>query len=256
MLDEGMLDVPDLPDGTPSPVSRAFALHITSSLPTGWIASRGGPALASADTLTIDVVGRGGHASEPYRTRDPIPVACEIVQALQTMVTRTVNVFEPAVVTVASISAGTTNNVIPDRARIVGTIRAVSESTRSTVHAHIKRVADGVASAHGLQVSVSIDDGYPVTVNDRDDVTRVLDVARRVAGKHQVVEMPNPVMGAEDFSYVLQRVPGSMAFLGATPLDGDPATAAPNHSTKVVFDERAMVTGIATYAAVALDTLR
>jgi hippurate hydrolase len=255
MLDEGLLDVPALPDGTPSPVSRAFALHITSSLPTGWLASRGGPALASADTLTIDVVGQGGHASEPFRTRDPIPVACEIVQALQTMLTRTINVFEPAVVTVASISAGTTDNVIPDRARILGTIRSVSESTRSTVHAHAKRVAAGVAGAHGLTADVTIEEGYPVTVNDRDDAAHVLDVARRVTGPRQVVEMLNPVMGAEDFSYVLQRVPGSMMFLGGTPLDGNPATAAPNHSTKVIFDEQAMVTGIATYAAVALDAL-
>jgi len=255
MLDEGLLDVPPLADGTPSPVGQAFALHITSSLPSGWLATRGGPLMASADTLRIEIVGRGGHASEPFRTLDPIPVACEIVQALQTMITRRIDVFDPAVVTVAHIAAGTTDNVIPERAQILGTIRAVSESTRSSVHAGISRVAEGIAAAHGMAAEVTIDAGYPVTVNDSGNAMHALDVARTVAGGDRVVTLPNPIMGAEDFSYVLQRVPGAMVFLGGTPEGIDPAAAAPNHSSRVLFDESAMVTGIATYAAVALDAL-
>lgn len=255
MLDEGLLDVPPLPDGTSSPVQSAFALHITSTLPTGWLTCRGGPAMASADTLRIDVIGKGGHASEPFRANDPIPVACEIVQALQTMITRSIDVFDPAVVTVAKISAGTTDNVIPERANILGTIRTVSESTRTKVHAGISRVAEGVAAAHGLEAVVTIDAGYPVTVNDHDHARHMLDVARTVAGDSHVVQLPNPIMGAEDFSYVLQQLPGTMMFLGGTPDGVNPAKAAPNHSTKVMFDEQAMVTGIATYAGVALDAL-
>ena len=132
MLDEGLLDVAPLADGTPSPVTGAFALHITSTLPTGWVSSRGGPIMASADRFIIDVVGRGGHASEPFRALDPIPIACEIVQAIQMMVTRSIDVFDPSVVTVGRISAGTTNNIIPETAEIEGTIRTVSESTRTT----------------------------------------------------------------------------------------------------------------------------
>jgi amidohydrolase len=255
MLDEGLLEVPPLADGTPSPVTAAFALHITSMLPTGWLTCRGGPTMASADTLHLTITGKGGHASEPFRAVDPIPVACEIVQALQTMVTRTIDVFDPCVVTVGRITAGTTDNVIPESAHIEGTIRAVSEATRRRVHGNISRVAEGIATAHGVTSSVEIEIGYPVTVNDDGFAGNALALAQLVAGTDKVLELPHPIMGAEDFSYVLQRVPGSMMFLGGTPPEVDPATAAPNHSNHVVFDEQAMATGIAMYAAVALDRL-
>ena len=255
MLEEGLLDVPALADGTPSPVTGAFALHITSSLPSGFLGSRGGAIMASADRLVITITGKGGHASEPYRAIDPIPVACEMVQALQLMVTRSIDVFDPAVVTVGRISAGTTNNVIPETAEIEGTIRAVSESTRSKVHAGIRRVVEGIAAAHNCAVEVDVEAGYPVTVNDLDFAERALATAREVAGGDHVVRFPNPIMGAEDWSYVLQQVPGSMMFLGGTPEGQNPATAPPNHSNRVMFDEPAMVTGIATYTAVALRHL-
>jgi hippurate hydrolase len=211
--------------------------------------------MASADTLTIEVVGRGGHASEPFRARDPIPVACEIVQALQTMVTRSIDVFDPSVVTIGRITAGTTDNVIPESAQILGTIRAVSEATRHKVHDNVRRVADGVAAAHGLEASVHIEVGYPVTVNDAAFADRALGIAEAVAGPERVLRLPHPIMGAEDFSYVLQRVPGTMMFLGGTPPELDPALAPPNHSNRVHFDEQAMVNGIATYAAIALEAL-
>lgn len=255
MLDEGLLDLPLRADGSESPVTGAYALHISANLPSGWIASKGGPAMASADTLHIKVTGRGGHASQPHAALDPIPVACEIVQALQTMVTRTIDVFDPSVVTVAHITAGTTNNVIPETASIEGTIRAVSERTRSKVRDGIRRVAEGVAAAHDAQVEVEFRDGYPVTVNNPGSAQFSLGVARDVLGGQQVVEMPNPVMGAEDFSYVLNRVPGSMMFLGGTPLDRDLSKAAPNHSNRVYFDEGAMVDGMAVYAAMAIRHL-
>ena len=225
MLEEGLLDVPALADGTPSPVTGAFALHITSSLPSGYLGSRGGAIMASADRLVITVTGKGGHASEPYRAIDPIPVACEMVQALQLMVTRSIDVFDPAVVTVGRISAGTTNNVIPETAEIEGTIRAVSESTRAKVHAGIRRVVDGIAAAHNCAAEVDVEAGYPVTVNDPDFAERALATAREVAGGDHVVRFPNPIMGAEDWSYVLQQVPGSMMFLGGTPEGQNPATA-------------------------------
>jgi hippurate hydrolase len=255
MLDEGLLDVPTLADGTPSPVTGAFALHITSALPSGWLSARGGPTMASADTIMIDIVGKGGHASEPHRTIDPIPVACEVVQALQTMVTRTVDVFDPAVVTIGQITAGTTNNIIPETAHILGTMRSVSEATRTKVQDNIRRVVDGIAAAHGVSATLTIDTGYPVTVNDRTFAGNALGVARSVVGADHVIELPHPIMGAEDFSYVLQEVPGAMMFLGATPPEIDLATAAPNHSNRVYFDEQAMAGGIATYAAIALDQL-
>jgi amidohydrolase len=255
MLDEGLLDLPVRADGSDSPITGAFALHITSALPTGWVSTKGGPVMASADRVIITVTGRGGHASEPHRALDPIPIACEIVQSIQMMVTRRIDVFDPTVVTVGRITAGTTNNIIPETAEIEGTIRAFSERTRRRVHDGIRRVAEGIAAAHDTQVVVELIDGYPVTVNSAGFADFTLDTARELVGDDKVVRLPNPVMGAEDFSYVLDRLPGTMMFLGGTHSDRNPSTAAPNHSNRVIFDEEAMVNGAALYAGMALRHL-
>ena len=171
------------------------------------------------------------------------------------MVTRTIDVFNPTIVTVARIIAGTTTNVIPETAEIQGTIRAVSESTRRKVHDGIRRVAEGVAAAHDATVEVNVALGYPVTVNSADFTEFSMGVARDLVGADKMIRLPNPVMGAEDFSYVIEAVPGTMMFLGATPLDRNAATAAPNHSNRVFFDESAMVDGTAIYTAVAMRHL-
>jgi hippurate hydrolase len=255
MLDEGLLDVPPLADGTDSPVTGAFALHITSTIPTGMVATRGGACMASADQFLIRVHGAGGHASEPFRTIDPIPIACEIVQALQLMVTRRVDVFDPAVVTVGRIQAGTTNNIIPPLAEIEGTIRTVSERTRAQVHDHLQRVASNIAEAHGAAAEPEIILGYPVTSNDDVFADFTLETARHVLGGRNVHRLPNPIMGAEDFSYVLNEIPGTMMFLGGTHPDRDARTAPANHSNLVVFDEDAMPLGVELYAQMALRHL-
>ena len=255
MLEEGLLDLPKNSDGADSPLTGAFAMHITSALPVGMVGIKGGPIMASSDRMTITVKGAGGHASEPHRTSDPIPVACEIVQALQTMVTRRIDAFDPAIVTVAKINAGTTSNVIPETATIEGTIRAVSARTRTKVHELIAQVATGVASAHGMSADVDVTLGYPVTVNDSGFSEFATNVATSILGDNKVVQLPHPVMGAEDFSYVLERLPGSMMFLGGTPAGQNPATAAPNHSNRVMFDEDAMEVGVSIYAAMALRHL-
>lgn len=250
MLEEGLLDV-----GEAAPITAAFALHISSSFASKTINLRPGPLLASADTIRIAVLGKGGHASAPHSAVDPVPVACEIVLALQTMVTRRINIFDPAVVTIAHLTAGTTDNVIPPRAELEGTMRTLSAQTRSTVQDLVHRVAEGIAAAHGVQVEVEIEGGYPVTVNDGDFATAVVGIAGQALGADRVVPMDNPIMGAEDWSYVLQKVPGAMAFLGACPPGLEPDTAPGNHSNLVVFDEEALATGVATYAAVALAHL-
>ncbi|NBO33800.1 MAG: amidohydrolase [Actinobacteria bacterium] len=255
MLDEGLLDVPALADGTPSPVSAAYAIHITTNLPCGWVSSKGGPIMASSDTFEIVVTGKGGHASEPFRARDPIPVACEIVQALQMHITRRINVFDPSVVTVTQIHTGTTSNVIPETARINGTIRAVSESTRKKVHDGLKRVAVGIAETHDMSADVNVTFGYPVTVNDTPSADFGMSVADALVGADKAVRLPHPIMGAEDFSYVLNKLPGAMMFLGGTPEGVNPASAAPNHSNRVMFDEDAMKTGVALYASLAMRSL-
>ena len=255
MLDEGLLNVSKLKDGTESPITAAYALHIVSSMPAGMVGTRSGPVMASSDVLSITITGKGGHASEPFRTLDPIPVACEIVQALQMMITRRIETFDPAVVTITKLMAGTTTNVIPETAKIEGTIRAVSEKTRKKVHDSIRRVAEGIAAAHEMQAAVEIRTGYPVTVNDKPSVDFALDVAESLLGEGKAVHLPSPAMGAEDFSYVLNQIPGAMVFIGGTPQGVNPATAAPNHSNRVMFDETAMAHGIALYSSLALRTL-
>ena len=245
MLEEGLLDGAAPPTG-------AFALHVTHRHAAGVIATRPGPTMASGDTIQIVVRGRGGHASAPHDCLDPVPVACEIVQAFQTLVTRRVNVFDPAVLTIARIEAGTTRNVIPETASLLGTVRTVSEATRERVLEGVRRVAEGVAAAHGAEVGIELIRGYPVTVNDADFAGFVLDTAGALLGPERAHAMSHPVMGSEDFSYVLQRVPGAMANLGTRPAQGP---VFPNHSNRMLVEEAALATGIAMHVAVALRFL-
>jgi hippurate hydrolase len=242
MLEEGLLDGGAPPTG-------AFALHVTHRQAAGVIATRPGPTMASGDTIQILVRGKGGHASAPHDCLDPIPIACEMVQAFQTLVTRRVNVFDPAVLTIAKIEAGTTRNVVPETASLLGTVRTISEATRERVLEGVRRVAEGVAAAHGAEASVEVTRGYPVTVNDDGFAAFVLDTARELLGPERTHEMRHPVMGSEDFSYVLQRVPGAMANLGTRP---DAGPVFPNHSNRMLINESALATGIAMHVAVAL----
>jgi hippurate hydrolase len=249
MLDEGVLA------SAGSGVFRAFSLHITANNTSGVISCRPGAQMASSDTFVVRVTGKGGHGAVPHDAIDPVPAAAAMVGALQTMITRRVAVTDPAVLTVARIMAGTSTNIIPRQATLEGTIRTLAEPTRALVHAELRTVCEHVGAAYGCQVDVSIRRGYPVTVNDEVVARRVLSLAKSVLGPRHAEPMPNPLMGAEDFAYVLATVPGALAFLGACPRGQDPAQAAPNHSDQVVFDESAMEYGVALYAAFALDAL-
>jgi hippurate hydrolase len=250
MLDEGLLDAA----GSPRPTG-AFALHIFTMYPTSTIHVRPGSIMAAADTLRIVVRGRGGHASQPSAALDPVTIAAELVIALQTLVTRQVSVFDPAVITIAHLAAGTTDNIIPESAFLEGTIRTLSEGTRALVHAAIPRLANGIAEAHGATAEVELILGYPVTTNDPGFAELVRGTAVELLGPDRVPSLGEPIMTAEDFSYVLQQVPGAMAFIGGRLAGQDPATAPTNHSNRVVFDEAAMAIGAATYSAVALRSL-
>ena len=245
MLEEGLLDSGPAPTG-------AFAIHITHRQAAGVVSTRPGPMLASGDTLQISIRGKGGHASAPHDCVDPIPIACAIVQAYQTLVTRNINAFDPAVLTIAKIEAGTTRNVIPETANLLGTVRTVSEATRERVLEGVRRVTDGIATAHGAEATIEIIRGYPVTANDPDFARFVLDTAGALLGAERAHEMRHPVMGSEDFSYVLQRVPGAMANLGTRP---DTGPVFPNHSNRMLLNEAALPTGIALHVAVALRFL-
>jgi amidohydrolase len=246
MIEEGLLEREPRPEA-------AFALHVAPEFRPGMIATRGGTLLASADVFEIVVRGKGGHASMPHLCRDPIPAACAIVTALQTFVTRAIAATDPAVITVTKLRAGSANNVIPETAVLTGTIRAHSEGAREKAHEGVHVVSEGVARAHGVEAQVSLVPGYPVTVNDGDFDGFVQGVARELLGPRSVVELPAPFMGAEDFSFVLQRVPGSMAVIGMRPPGNEPP--APCHSNRMKLDESGMAHGAALHAAIALRYL-
>lgn len=245
MIEDGLLDADPRPDA-------AFALHILPTLPAGAIASRPGPILAAVSTWKIRVKGKGGHASMPHLAVDPVPVACEIALSLHSMVTRRANAFDPVVVTCGKIAGGSASNVIPETVELLGTLRAVSETARRNAEEGIERVAKNLAAAHLCEAEVTINRGYPVTVNDPGFAGFARAVASELVGAENYVPMPAPVMGAEDFSYVLQRMPGCMMFLGAAPQDcDDPSQAAFCHSNRMILNEDAMAVGIAMHAAIA-----
>ncbi len=248
MLEEGVLDDPN--------VDAVFALHVTPNIPTGVISTRPGTIMASADVLQITIAGKGGHASSPYLANDPMPVAAEIVTALQVMVTRRISTFDPVVVTITQITGGTASNVIPETVKLIGTLRAVGESSRRKARAGIERVATNIAAAHEMTATVDIAEGYPVVVNDAAFAGFALDVARELLGSAAAFEMPSPVMGAEDFSYLLNERPGAFAYLGVCPPGETPARAHGCHSNRMTIDETAMCHGIAMYAAIALAYLK
>jgi hippurate hydrolase len=250
MIHEGVLDAA----GTR--VERAFGLHISTSARAGVVRCRPGPLMASADSFLVRVTGAGGHGSAPHEAIDPVPAAAAMVGALQTMITRRVSVFDPAVLSVTKITAGTTTNIIPETAELEGTIRALSEHTRALVRAELPKVCEAIGEAHGCRVLADVEPGYPVTVNDDAVAEHVLTLAAEVLGADYADLMIDPIMGAEDFSYVLQRVPGAFAFIGGCPPELDPADSPPNHSNRVVFDEDSMAHGVAMHAAFALDALR
>ena len=192
----------------------------------------------------------------PHETLDPIPVACEIVTALQALVTRRFNAGEPVVVTIAQISSGTTNNVIPDSARMVGTMRTLSAANRARLRTAIEQLAAGIAAAHGLSAIVNILEGFPVTICDPRAVAFGSEVVREMFGNQAWREMASPIMGAEDFSYVLEKVPGAMFFIGVSHEGEDWTRCCGIHSTRMMLDETVMPQGAALLAGLATRFLQ
>jgi amidohydrolase len=242
MLDDGLIN--PLPDA-------AFALHIMPNGPHGVFSGRAGALLASSDVLEIEVKGAGGHASMPHSANDPIPIACEIVTALQMMITRKISVFDPAVVTIAKIDSGTTNNVIPETAYLLGTIRTLSPRVRAFVREQIEQVATLVAAAHGATANVTITEGFPVTLCDGRAVGFGQKVVEDTFGAESWQTLAHPIMGAEDFAYVLEKLPGAMFFLGAAHEGTDWRSCCGLHSNHMVLDEKVMSKGAALHAALA-----
>ncbi len=250
MIAEGVLDAAGA-----RPVA-AYALHVASSLlPRGMFTSRNGIMTASSDTLEVRVTGRGGHGSQPHLAADPIPAACEIVTALQALVTRRFDIFDPVVITVGTFHAGTASNVIPHEARFEATVRAFSPASRAVVEEATLRLVTEIAAAHGLTASARFTDGYPMTINAGAEVDFAERTVTDLFGAPAFLRTPRPITGSEDFSFVLDQVPGAFIMQGACPPDADPFTAPFNHSADAVFDDSVLADGAALLAELALRRL-
>jgi amidohydrolase len=251
MIDEGLLDAAG------SPLLAAYGLHVVSAkLPHGVFATRPGPLLAGVDVLRVTVRGQGGHASLPHLARDPIPAACEMVLALQTMVTRRFDVFDPVVLTVGLFQAGTWPGVVPSSAHFEASVRSFSTESSARIREESVRLCEGVASAHGLDAEVEARTLCPVTVNDAREAEFTAAVIQEVFGEERFQLSPHPVPASEDFSRVLDAVPGAFLLLGVCPPEMNPDTAPLNHSDTAVFDDSLLVDGAQTYAQLALKRLK
>jgi len=244
MIEDGLLQDP--------PVDAAFMLHVAHALPAGQVATRPGPVLAGANSFTITVEGRGGHASRPHTAVDPVVAAAHVVTALQTLVSRETPPDRAAVVTLGSLQAGTAANIIPDRAVIRGTIRAYDADLMQDLERRLEETAGGVASALRASADVKFHMHYPPTVND-PAMAELLSGAGRTALGPDAVGVVDPVMAAEDFSFVLERVPGAMLSLGVRGPGWDEPR--PVHTARFDVDESALPVGVACMACVAMQFL-
>ncbi|MBT2494775.1 amidohydrolase [Microbacterium sp. ISL-59] len=249
MLAEGLLETTDS-----RPVA-AFGIHVVPG-EYGVFSTRPGALMAGAIEVEITVTGAGGHASAPHLTRDPVPVAAELVAALQTFVTRRFDVFDPVVLSVTQLHAGgPARNIISDTATLVASVRVLSHESSARVQAELPALVREIAAAHDCTAQVDVSVLCAPTVNDARAVERVRATLQGLFGDERVWETAHPVMGSEDFSFVLEQVPGAFLFLRATPAEVDLETASPNHSPTVVFDDAVLADQAAALAAFALERL-
>jgi hippurate hydrolase len=249
MLAEGVLEAAGR-----RPVA-AYALHVGAFMAHGEFSSRRGPILAASSALNVTVRGAGGHGAAPHGAKDPIPVVCEMVTALQTMVTRRFDVFDPVVITVGSLHAGTQRNVIPETASFEATVRTFSAAAQDRAADLAVALVRGIAQAHGMKAEIEYVPEYPVTETDGAETDFLADTVREVFGEERFSTLVNPLTGAEDFSRVLAEVPGSFVWLGAAPRGADPEEMAPNHSPYAQFDDAVLADGAALYAELATRRL-
>ncbi|MFF2316139.1 M20 family metallopeptidase [Arthrobacter sp. NPDC058097] len=250
MIREGVLDAPG------RRVDAAYGMHVFSSLePHGTFCTKPGVMLSASDGLVVTVLGAGGHGSAPHSAKDPVTAAAEMVTALQVMVTRQFNMFDPVVLSVGVLHAGTKRNVIPETARIEATIRTFSEENRQRMMETVPRLLKGIAAAHGLDVDVDYQQEYPLTITDQDETHTAEKVITELFGDSRLSRWATPLSGSEDFSRVLAEVPGTFVGLSAVPRDADPAASPFNHSPYATFDDGVLADGAALYAELAISRL-
>lgn len=250
MLEEGLLDI-----AGPRP-KAAYAIHVWSSLdPLGTFSTKPGPIMASSDVAQVRVIGRGGHGSAPHLAKDPVPALAEMVTATHSLVTRGFNVFDPVVVTVGLLQAGTINNVIPEDGRFEATMRTFSDAAHTKLLDDMPKLVEGIAAAHGVTADYTLRRQYPVTINDAEHADLVADTAVALFGEERHSRWDAPLAGAEDFSRILEEVPGCFIGLSACPADLDPKTAPFNHSAYARFDDSVVSDGALLLAELAKSRL-
>ncbi|GGB44962.1 amidohydrolase [Shewanella inventionis] len=234
---------------------QVFGMHVTSSMPTGVIGLRSGPAMASEDSFTIKVTGRQTHGSRPWGGVDPIVASAQIINSVQTIISRQVDITKaPAVVSFGAINGGIRSNIIPDEVELIGTIRTFDQDMRADIKVKLAEIATNAAKTLGATATTEIQPGYPVTVNNPELVSKMRPVIASVVGDNKLIE-PGLITGAEDFSYYALETPGMFFFLGVTPTDKVPSQVASNHSPAFYVDESALKVGVQTMTQVALTAL-
>jgi amidohydrolase len=247
MVKEGVLENPK--------VDAIFGLHVTSRFAAGEVAYKPEGMLAAVDSFTIEVRGKQTHGAYPWLGVDPIVVASQIVLALQTIPSRQLDAtLAPSVVTVGAIHGGVRNNIIPDKVEMIGTIRSLDAKMREDIHARIKRTVENVAASGGATATVTITTGYPITYNDPALTEWALPTLRTVAGPAKT-RLVNAVLGAEDFSFFQQKVPGVFFWIGTRPPNQTPEQAPSNHSPLFYVDESGLPVGVRALANLAVDYL-
>lgn len=223
------------------PIDEVYGMHNKPGLPIGQFATRAGAVMASTDRIEIEIEGIGGHAARPQYSIDPVVVGAQIVTALQTIVSRTLDPLASAVVSITNFHAGSAFNVIPQKANLVGTARALDGKVRDRLEARIAELSTLIAQAHGATAQVTYERGYPVTCNHAEQTAFAADTAAAITGNDQVDRDLAPMMGAEDFSYMLEQRPGALIFLG----NGDSAGL---HHPRYDFADAAIPYGIAYWS--------
>ena len=250
MIREGVLDAA----GTR--VQAAYGMHVFSSLePYGTFSTKPGVMLSASDGLEVTVLGAGGHGSAPHSAKDPVTVAAEMVTALQVMVTRQFNMFDPVVLSVGVLHAGTKRNIIPETARIEATVRTFSEASRLRMMDAVPRLLQGIAAAHGVEVHVDYQEEYPLTITNEDETHTAEKVISGLFGERRLSRWATPLSGSEDFSRVLAEVPGTFVGLSAVAPGADHALSPFNHSPYATFDDGVLADGAALYAQLAISRL-
>jgi amidohydrolase len=233
------------------PCEAVYGFHNWPGMPIGTIGTRAGPMMAAADLFTIDIVGKGGHAALPHHTTDPVVIAAHLVTAMQTLVSRSTDPLEAAVVSVTGIEGGKAYNVIPERARLFGTVRSFTPAVRDSLEVGLKRLAEGTASMFGARAEINYERKYPPVVNSRAAVERAARAASAVVGEANVDTSITPIMGSEDFAFMLEAKPGAYLFLGQA---GGPSSCM-IHNPRYDFNDALLPVGVSFWVALVEQVL-